>query len=83
MKKRTETRPIKVDRENYEKYWDDLAPFIKFGCIKDEKFCEKISDYLLFKDLDHKYLTLNEYRDSMGWEKEGKQCGTVLSGLRV
>ena len=48
----------KTDRENYEKYWDDIAPFIKFGCIKDEKFAEKMNDYILFKNLDGKYLTL-------------------------
>ena len=48
----------KTDRENYEKYWDDINPFLKFGCIKDEKFCEKMGDYILFKNLDHKYLTL-------------------------
>ncbi len=51
----------KTDRENYEKYWDDISPFIKFGCIKDEKFCERMSDYILFKDLDGKYKTLKEY----------------------
>ena len=50
----------KTDKENYEKYWDDIAPFIKFGCLKDEKFCEKMTDYILFKNLDHKYLTLKE-----------------------
>ena len=55
------TGMCKTDRENYEKYWDDISPFIKFGCIKDEKFCEKMSDYILFKDLDGKYLTLQEY----------------------
>ena len=47
----------KTDRENYEKYWDDISPFIKFGCLKDEKFGEKIKDSILFKNLDHKYLT--------------------------
>ena len=51
----------KTDRENYEKYWDDISPFIKFGCIKDEKFCERMGDYILFKDLDGKYKTLKEY----------------------
>ena len=50
----------KTDRENYEKYWDDISPFIKFGCLKDEKFKEKIKDYVLFKDLDDKYSTLKE-----------------------
>ncbi len=51
----------KTDRENYEKYWDDISPFIKFGCIKDEKFCERMMEYVLFKDLDGKYTTMNEY----------------------
>lgn len=50
----------KTDKENYEKYWDDISPFIKFGCLKDEKFCEKMSDYVLFKNLDDKYLTFTE-----------------------
>ena len=51
----------KTDRENYEKYWDDINPFIKYGCLKDEKFCEKMIDYILFKNLDDKYLTYKEY----------------------
>ena len=50
----------KTDKESYEKYWDDISPFIKFGCLKDEKFCDKINDYILFKNLDDKYLTLPE-----------------------
>ncbi len=50
----------KTDKENYEKYWDDINPFIKFGCLKDEKFCEKMNDYILFKNIDGKYLTLPE-----------------------
>ena len=50
----------KTDKENYEKYWDDINPFIKFGCLKDEKFCEKMNDYILFKNLEDKYLTLPE-----------------------
>lgn len=50
----------KTDKENYEKYWDDISPFIKFGCLKDEKFCEKMSDYILFKNLDNKFLTFKE-----------------------
>lgn len=57
----------KVDRESYEKYWDDLSPFIKFGCLKDEKFEEKMKDSILFKDLDDKYTTL---RDLCGDEQE-------------
>ena len=54
----------KTDRENYEKYWDDISPFIKFGCIKDEKFCERMMEYVLFKDLDGKYTTMNEYLEA-------------------
>ena len=57
---------FKTDRENYEKYWDDIAPFIKYGCIKDSKFKEKIKDYCLFKDLSGKYLTLDEYIKQIG-----------------
>ena len=48
----------KTDRENYEKYWDDISPFIKYGCLKDEKFCDRMNDYILFKDINDKYLTL-------------------------
>jgi len=54
------TGMCKTDRESYEKYWDDISPFIKFGCLKDDKFCDKMTDYLLFKDLDGKYLTLKD-----------------------
>ena len=54
------TGMCKTDRESYEKYWDDISPFIKFGCIKDAKFADKISDYVLFKNLDGKYLTLKD-----------------------
>ncbi|MDO4331133.1 MAG: molecular chaperone HtpG [Eubacteriales bacterium] len=50
----------KTQKEEYEKYWDDIAPFIKFGCLKDDKFCQKMTDYILFKNLDGKYLTLPE-----------------------
>ncbi|MDY4793113.1 MAG: molecular chaperone HtpG [Pararoseburia sp.] len=50
----------KTDKENYEKYWDDISPFIKFGCMKDDKFCDRMNDYILFKDLDGKYTTLPE-----------------------
>lgn len=50
----------KTEKEEYEKYWDDINPFIKFGCLKDDKFCEKMTDYILFKNLDGKYLTLPE-----------------------
>ncbi len=50
----------KTDRETYEKYWDDINPFIKFGCLKDEKFSDKMNDYIIFKNLDGKYLTLKD-----------------------
>ena len=50
----------KTDKENYEKYWDDINPFIKFGCLRDEKFAEKMNDYIIFKNIDGKYLTLKE-----------------------
>ncbi len=52
---------FKTDRENYEKYWDDISPFLKFGCLKDEKFGNKIKDSMLYKNLEHNYLTLEEY----------------------
>lgn len=52
------TGMCKTEKEEYEKYWDDISPFIKFGCLKDDKFCEKMNDYILFKDLEGKYLTL-------------------------
>ena len=54
------TGMFKTDRENYEKYWDSISPFIKFGCLKDEKFGEKMKDSMLYKNLDHKYMTLEE-----------------------
>lgn len=54
------TGMCKTEREDYEKYWDDINPFIKFGCLKDDKFCEKMMDYLLFKDLDGKYQTIKD-----------------------
>ncbi|MBQ9814981.1 MAG: molecular chaperone HtpG [Lachnospiraceae bacterium] len=50
----------KTDKENYEKYWDDINPFIKYGCLRDEKFCDKMMDYILFKNIDDKYLTFKE-----------------------
>ena len=50
----------KTDRENYEKYWDDIAPFIKYGCLRDDKFCKKMTDYILFKDINDKFLALPE-----------------------
>ena len=61
------TGMYKNNKEDYEKYWDDLSPFIKFGCLKDEKFCDKMTDYMLFKDINGKYITLPEYLE------EGKE----------
>ncbi|WP_406544104.1 molecular chaperone HtpG [Pseudobutyrivibrio sp.] len=54
------TGMCKTEKESYEKYWDDIAPFIKFGCLKDTKFCDKMNDYILFKDINDKYTTLQE-----------------------
>ena len=54
------TGMCKTDKESYEKYWDDISPFIKFGCLKDEKFCDRMNDYILFKDINDKYMTLPE-----------------------
>lgn len=54
------TGMCKTEKESYEKYWDDISPFIKYGCLRDDKFCDKMNDYILFKNLDHKYLTLPE-----------------------
>lgn len=55
----------KTDRENYEKYWDDISPFIKYGCIRDSKFSERMMDYILYKDINGKYMTMQELLDSM------------------
>lgn len=63
----------KTEKESYEKYWDDISPFIKFGCLKDEKFCEKMSDYVLFKNLDHKYMTLKECIEKNGGKAEPEE----------
>ena len=63
----------KTDKESYEKYWDDISPFIKFGCLKDEKFCDKMTDYILFKNIDHKYLTLKECVENNGGKLEDKK----------
>ncbi len=63
----------KTDKENYEKYWDDISPFIKFGCLKDDKFCEKMTDYILFKNLDGKYMTLPECLDVKKIDPDDKE----------
>ena len=62
----------KTDRENYEKYWDDISPFIKFGYLRDEKFAEKMDEYIIFKDLDGKYLTLKDYLEAAKDKHENK-----------
>ena len=64
------TGMCKTDKESYEKYWDDISPFIKFGCLKDEKFCDHMNDYILFKDINDKYMTLPELLK----EKEEKEA---------
>ena len=55
------TGMCKTEKESYEKYWDDISPFIKYGCLKDGKFCDKMNDYILFKDINDKYQTLPEW----------------------
>lgn len=62
----------KTDKENYEKYWDDISPFIKYGCLRDDKFNEKMTDYIIFKNLEGKYVTLPEYLEA-GKEKHENQ----------
>ena len=72
---------FKTDRENYEKYWDDISPFIKFGCLKDEKFGEKMKDSMINKNLDHKYLTLEDViKESKGEDAEAKESKEAESG---
>ena len=82
----------KTDKETYEKYWDDISPFIKFGCLKDEKFCDKMRDYILFKNLDHNYLTLKECIEKNGGtivepnenkEDENEDANTVTEDMKT
>ena len=69
---------FKTDRENYEKYWDDISPFIKFGCLKDEKFGEKMKNSMLYKNLDHKYMTLEDIiKEAKGEETESAETEEV------
>jgi molecular chaperone HtpG len=63
----------KTEKEEYEKYWEDISPFIKFGCLKDDKFCEKMNDYILFKDLDGKYMTLPECLETKPIDTEDEE----------
>ncbi|MBR6380284.1 MAG: molecular chaperone HtpG [Lachnospiraceae bacterium] len=64
----------KTEKEEYDKYWDDIAPFIKYGCLRDDKFCEKMNDYILFKNLDGKYLTLPECLETKPLDAEGEEA---------
>ncbi len=71
------TGMFNVERENYEKYWDDIAPFLKYGCLKDDKFRDRMKDFMLFKDLNDKYLTLKEYLE--GGNAEEKETDDLTS----
>ena len=64
---------LKTEKEEYDKYWDDISPFIKFGCLKDDKFCERMNNYILFKNLDGKYLTLPECLEIKPQDDEGEE----------
>ena len=69
---------FKTDRENYEKYWDDISPFIKFGCLKDEKFGEKMKNSMLYKNLEHKYMTLEDIiKEAKGEDAEAAETEEV------
>ncbi len=67
----------KTEKDEYDKYWDDISPFIKFGCLKDDKFCEKMTDYILFKNLDGKYLTLPECLEVKPSSAEEAEAGVA------
>ena len=73
----------KTDKENYEKYWDDISPFIKYGCLRDDKFCTKMTDYILFKDLDGKYLTTIEALDVNKTDPDEQETATDENGEKV
>ncbi len=75
----------KTDKENYDKYWDDISPFIKYGCLRDDKFCEKMTDYILFKNLDGKYLTTPEALqiNKTAEEEAAKESATDENGNKV
>ena len=68
----------KTEKESYEKYWDDISPFIKFGCLKDEKFCDKMNDYILFKDINDKYQTLPELLAPVEKEEATDENGNTV-----
>ncbi len=71
------TGMCKTDRENYEKYWDDISPFLKYGCLKDEKFSDRLQDYMLFKNLEGKYFTLKEYLEKISGNESAKADDTA------
>ncbi|MBQ2641481.1 MAG: molecular chaperone HtpG, partial [Lachnospiraceae bacterium] len=73
----------KTDKENYDKYWDDISPFIKYGCLRDDKFCEKMTDYILFKDLDGKYHTLPEALEINAKDAESDETAVDENGDKV
>ena len=68
----------KTEKEAYEKYWDDISPFIKFGCLRDEKFCDKMNDFILFKDINDKYQTLPELLAPVEIETAVDEDGTSV-----
>ena len=74
------TGMCKTDRENYEKYWDDISPFLKYGSLRDEKFSERLQDYMLFKNLDGKYFTLKEYLEKLSGADAAKADGENADG---
>ena len=71
----------KTEKEEYEKYWDDISPFIKFGCLKDDKFCEKMTDYILFKNLDGKYMTLPECLEVKPIDVEDEEAEDIVDSV--
>ncbi len=73
----------KTEKEEYEKYWDDIAPFIKYGCLRDDKFCEKMNDYILFKNIDGKYLTLPECLEVKPIDNDEEASATDENGNKV
>ncbi|MFU0828688.1 MAG: Chaperone protein HtpG [Lachnoclostridium sp.] len=74
------TGMFKVERENYEKYWDDISPFIKFGCLKDDKFREKMEGCIIFKNLEHKYITLSDYVNASRKDKDTENKESANGG---
>ncbi len=73
----------KTDKDNYDKYWDDISPFIKYGCLKDDKFCTRMTDYILFKDLDGKYLALPDALEVNKIDVDEENAATDENGEKV